>query len=234
MIGLPDGVGAGRLVAVDQVEGFGIGLRPLMGQGHQGRVQIADHGIDGAVARRRLPEPLGEGDGLAMDRRRGQGRLLQGEAFDGLAQRVGEVPFAPVASPLAGQPGEPLAAILAGPASGGAEGEAPVAGHAGQRDPLFQGGAEELEPLEGQGTLGLREAVERRLRHRRERSSGTARTASQPARRRMNRLSAEWCQIAPKKPRQIPANLTAPAPVLGRLTADDKSRCRRPICCVAG
>ena len=28
MIGLPDGVGAGRLVAVDQVEGVGIGLRP--------------------------------------------------------------------------------------------------------------------------------------------------------------------------------------------------------------
>ena len=39
------------------------------------------------------------------------------------------------------------------------KGDAPVAGHAGQRDPLFQGGAEELEPLEGQGTLGLREAV---------------------------------------------------------------------------
>jgi hypothetical protein len=66
MVGLPHGVGAGRLVAVDQVEGVGIGLRPLMSQGHQRRIQLTDHGIDGAVARRRLPEPLGEGDGLAM------------------------------------------------------------------------------------------------------------------------------------------------------------------------
>ena len=48
MIGLPDGVGAGRLVAVDQVEGVGIGLRPLVGQGHQGRIEVADQAIDGA------------------------------------------------------------------------------------------------------------------------------------------------------------------------------------------
>ena len=85
MIGLPDGIGAGRFVTVNQVEGFGIGLRPLMGQGQEGWVQVADHGINDAVGRRRLPESLGEGDSLAMDRRRGQGWLLQGEAFDRLS-----------------------------------------------------------------------------------------------------------------------------------------------------
>ena len=72
-----------------------------------------------------------------MDGCRGQRRLLQGQAFDGLAQRVGEAPFAPVTSPLAGESGESLAAILSGPASGRAEGEAAVTGHAGQGDPLF-------------------------------------------------------------------------------------------------
>jgi hypothetical protein len=87
--------------------------------------------MDDAIGRRSLPELFGEGDGLAMDRRRGQGRLLQGESFDGLAQRVGEVPFAPVASPLASQPGESFTAILAGPALGGAEGDAVVTGRAG-------------------------------------------------------------------------------------------------------
>ena len=56
MIGLPDGVGAGRLVAVDQVEGVGIGLRPLVGQGQQGRIEVADQVIDGVVTRRR-PRP---------------------------------------------------------------------------------------------------------------------------------------------------------------------------------
>ncbi len=71
MIGLPDGVGAGRLVAMDQVEGIGRGLRPFM-EGPQGRVQGADQVIDGVVARRRLPELLGEGDGMAMDGRRRQ------------------------------------------------------------------------------------------------------------------------------------------------------------------
>jgi hypothetical protein len=70
VIGLPDGVGTGRLVAVDQVEGVGIGVRPLVGQGPQGRVQGADQVIDGVVARRRLPELRGEVDGLAMDGRR--------------------------------------------------------------------------------------------------------------------------------------------------------------------
>src|SRR5512135_494956 len=98
-----------------------------------------------------------------MDRRRGPGWLLQGEAFDRLSQRVGEVPFAPVASPLADQPSKPVMAILAGPALRGAKGEAPVASHSGQRDSLFQGGSKEFKPLEGPGTLGLREAVERRL-----------------------------------------------------------------------
>ena len=29
--------------------------------------------------------------------------------------------------------------------------------HVFERHPLFQGGAEEFEPLEGQGTLGLRD-----------------------------------------------------------------------------
>jgi hypothetical protein len=136
-----------------------------MGQGQQGWVQLADHGIDGAVARRGLPEPLGDGDGLAMDRRRGQGRFLQGEALDTPPQRDGEASSAPVASPLAGQPGKPLTAIPTRPASGGAEGEAPVAGQAGQGDPLFQEGAKEFEALEGLSTLGLREAAERTLRH---------------------------------------------------------------------
>ena len=140
-----------------------------------------------------------------MDGRRGQRRLLQGQALDGLAQRVGEAPLAPVASPLAGQPGESLAAILGGPASGRAEGEAPVAGHAGQGDPLFQGGTEELEPLEGSGTLGLREAAERRLRHRPGDSSGNVATASQPGRRSDEPFIGRWCQIAPKKPCQIAA-----------------------------
>ena len=72
MVGLPDGVGAGRLVTVDQVEGFGIGLRPLMGQGHQGRVQVADQTVRRSVARRSFAELLGEGDGLAMDGGRGE------------------------------------------------------------------------------------------------------------------------------------------------------------------
>src|SRR3954462_13603281 len=190
MIGLPDGIGAGRFVAVNQVEGFGIGLRPLVGQGQEGWLQVADHGIYDPVGRRRLPELFGKDDGLAMDGRRGQGWLLQGEAFDRLSERVGEVPYAPVASPLADQPSQPVTAILAGPVLRGAKGDSPVASHAGQRDSPFQGGSKEFKPLEGQGTLGLRESVERSLRHRRERSSGAARTTSQTARRRMNCLSA--------------------------------------------
>jgi hypothetical protein len=124
-----------------------------------------------------------------MDRHRGQGRLLQGESFDGLAQRVGDVPFASIASPFASQPGESFTAILAGPALSSAERDAPVTGHPGQWDLLFQGWAEELEPLEGQSAFRFREAVERNLRHRRKRSSGTAKAAGEPARRWMNRLS---------------------------------------------
>jgi hypothetical protein len=58
---------------------------PLAGQGHQARVQTADHGVDGAVARRGFPELFGESDDLAMDGRRGQGLFLQGEALDNLA-----------------------------------------------------------------------------------------------------------------------------------------------------
>jgi hypothetical protein len=75
---------------------------------------------------------LGESDGLARDGRRGQRRLLQGQAFNGLAQGGGEVSLGPVTSRRAGQPGESLAAILSGPASGRAEEEASVTGHAGQ------------------------------------------------------------------------------------------------------
>jgi hypothetical protein len=74
MIGLPDGVGTRRLWSVYQVEGFGIGLRPYVGQGHQGRGQLADQVIDGLESRWRLPELLGENDGLAMDGRHGQRR----------------------------------------------------------------------------------------------------------------------------------------------------------------
>jgi len=90
-----------------------------------------------------------------MDRRRRQRRLLQGESFDGLAQRVGEVPFASVASSLESQTGESLTATLGGPALGGAERQASITGYAGQWDPLFQGWAEELEPLESQGVFRL-------------------------------------------------------------------------------
>lgn len=121
-----------------------------MGQSHEGRVQVADDGIDRAVARRGFLDLLGEGDGLAMDGRRGERRLLQGEAFDTLPQHLGEVPLPPVASPLAGRSGEPVTAILAGPASGGAKGDAALAGHASQGYPLLQGGAEEFKSLEGQ------------------------------------------------------------------------------------
>src|SRR3982750_700735 len=45
------------------------------------------------------------------------------------------------------------------------------------------------EPLEGQSGFRFREAVERNRRHRRKRSSGTAKAAGEPARRWMNRLS---------------------------------------------
>jgi hypothetical protein len=191
MIGLPDGVGGGGLVAVDQVEGVGLSLGPLVGQGHQGRVEVADHGMDDAIGRRGLAESPGEGHRLAPDRGDGQGRLVQGEAFDAAPRGVGEGPLAPVAPPLAGQPGEPPPAIQCGPASGGAEGDAPVAGDACQRYRLFQGGTEKFEPLESPGPLGLREVAERRLGDRRERPSDTAGMASRPARRRMNRLSAD-------------------------------------------
>ena len=165
MIGLPDGVGTGRLVAMDQVEGVGVGLRPLVGQGRQGRVQRANRGRDGIVGRWDLAEPIGEGEGPAVDGRHGQRRLAQGQALDGLAQRVGEMPLAPIAPPLAGQPGEPLAAILPGPAGGGPQGEAPLPGHTSQRDPLLQMRAEEFKTLERQGTLGLGETAKRWLRH---------------------------------------------------------------------
>jgi hypothetical protein len=76
------------------------------------------------------------------------------------------VTSAPIAAPLAGQADEPITAILAGPASGSAEGDASVAGHVGQGDSLLQKGAEQLEALEGLGMLGLREAAERGSRHR--------------------------------------------------------------------
>jgi hypothetical protein len=93
----------------------------------------------------------------------------------------------PKFAPLSRQPGEPTTAIPAGPASGGTESYALVASQAGQREARFQGRPQEVKPLEGQGTLGLREAAERRLCHRRERSSGTAKIAVQRARGRMQR-----------------------------------------------
>jgi hypothetical protein len=93
-----------------------------------------------------------------MDRRRGQRWLLQGEPFDRLPERVGEAPLTPVASFLASQPGESFTSILAGPALGGAKRQTPVTGYASQWAPLFQGWAEELEPLECQGAFRLRKA----------------------------------------------------------------------------
>jgi hypothetical protein len=69
-------------------------------------------------------------------------------------------------------------AILTGPTSGVAEGEASVVG---QGDPVFQKGTKEFEAREGPGTLGLREA---------------ASPTDAP-------FIGEWCQIASKKPCQI-------------------------------
>jgi hypothetical protein len=63
--------------------------------------------------------------------------------------------------------------FLADPAEGSAKGDAPVPSHAGQGDPFFQEGPEEVKSLVGLGSLGLREAAERRRVHRRDGSSGT-------------------------------------------------------------
>jgi hypothetical protein len=71
-----------------------------------------------------------------------------------------------------------------------------------------------------QGTPGLRESVEQSLRHRRQRSSGAARSTSQTSRRRMNGLSANGAGIAPKKPRRTPGNLTCGLPREGFNQAD--------------
>jgi hypothetical protein len=111
MIGLPDGVGTSGLVAMDQIDCVGIGLRPFVGQGHQGWVERADHGIDGAVTRWGFPEPLGKGDDLAMNGRRGQNRFLQSKSFNDLTEAVGELSLASVVSLLASKSGEPLTAL---------------------------------------------------------------------------------------------------------------------------
>ena len=140
MIGLPDGVGTGRLVAMDQVEGVGIGPRPLVGQGHQGRVEPVDHGIDGAVARRGFPELLGEGNDLAMNGRRGQGRFLQGESFDDLTEVLGELSLASVAPPLASEPGKPLFTVALDPALQGAEDDSPLPSHPSKGIPSWRKG----------------------------------------------------------------------------------------------
>ena len=60
------------------------------------------------VARRRFAETLGEVDELTVYGRRGQGRLLQGEALDPLPEVVGEMPPAPIPPALAGKSGETL------------------------------------------------------------------------------------------------------------------------------
>src|SRR5208337_4684805 len=95
----PNPVGPGRFVAVDQVEGVGVNLRSLMGQGHEGRIEPADQGVDETVARRGLPEPLSDGDGLAMDGCRKAVWPLQGQALDGLPQGGGEMRRILIATP---------------------------------------------------------------------------------------------------------------------------------------
>src|SRR5439155_18910205 len=134
--------------------------------------------------------------------------FLQRKSFDHLTETVGELSLASVASLLADEPGEPLTAILTGPAAGRAKGDASVASHASQGDPFLQEGPKEVESLEGLGALGLRETAERGLRHRRDGSSGTAEDGESIGSPRLEPVYGRPCQIAPKKPRHLPSKLT--------------------------
>lgn len=131
----PNPVGPGRFVAVDQVEGVGVNLRSLMGQGHEGWIEPADQGVDETVARRGLPEPLSDGDGLAMDGCRKAVWPLQSQALDGLPQGGGEM-RRNAAYPYRYAPCEP-----AWPAPGAGTGR-PSVGRCARRGP----GREPAEP----------------------------------------------------------------------------------------
>jgi hypothetical protein len=58
---------------------------------------------------------------LAMDDGRRQGLFLQGETFDDLQQSVRQLPLAPVAALLAGEPDAPFTAVQTHPAAGRAK-----------------------------------------------------------------------------------------------------------------
>lgn len=50
VISLPDRIRRARLVPINQVKGLLVGLRSLMGERSQRRINLADNPLDGAVA----------------------------------------------------------------------------------------------------------------------------------------------------------------------------------------
>ena len=70
VVGLPDGIGPFGLGAMDEVEGFAIGLRTVVGQRHERGFQPTNHPVDGPVRRDRFAEPSCDEGRLAVHGRR--------------------------------------------------------------------------------------------------------------------------------------------------------------------
>ena len=67
MVGLPDLVGPAGFAPVEQVEGLPIGLRPLVRQGAQARIEVGNDIMYGAIAGGRPAVLSGNRLDLAVD-----------------------------------------------------------------------------------------------------------------------------------------------------------------------
>ena len=81
VIRLPEGIGGCGLAAIEEIVREAVGLRAVVGERYQTRVEATDDGIHGTVARHAPPFPLRNGNDLAVDCGDSGRRGAQGETF---------------------------------------------------------------------------------------------------------------------------------------------------------
>lgn len=158
VVGLPELIRPARVAAIQQVERLPVGLGPIVRQRNQGRVEPADDGVDGAVARGGPALPRGDRGHLPMDGGHRRWGRAQGEALNESLQLRCQAPLPPVGARGTGESRQAVLPVGREPVLGPAQREPLGGGRTGQGDAILEMGPQQREAPEGLRPSGLGQA----------------------------------------------------------------------------